>query len=171
MSSIISNVLDSIWSPACLLVTLRIASLMLFCKLFGIDFQISHSTQQFSLFSVGFIIEKLTYLIQVNNASLILMFLVFSIFITIKLFQSSKFSSTRISPMTATKLVNSKFSGLIKSPFEIFWKLFIWILFVYFLLIYTAINLSLGLIYPIALGVGIIIVIFLTIFFAKVTNE
>lgn len=171
MNSALSKIIEAIWSPAALLLTLRVITLIGLSEILNVNYTIFHDTEQFKIFSAGFSFPTLPDLVQVNTFSLLIILIVFSGIIGIRFFQALKFNSEQISPKSATKLMNSKFVGLIKTPFENFWKIFTWMIFFYFIVVYSLINIRMNLTSTYLIGALILLVTIITIFFFKVINE
>ena len=162
-SKILIKLIDQAIVPAVFLLTVRILSVILVSKYFGIYFLLGKN---------GFYFSNPNELLTVNSYSTLIMVLAVSVGLLYILLKSYFFHDTHISPGFTAKLFSLKLSSFIQGSFDLYSQGAIWLSYIYLLLMVTGLMTIYGMVYPWIFVITLILTVLSTIFLIlDVENE
>ena len=138
-SRILIKLIDQAIVPAILLLAIRISSIVLVSRYFGVSFDLNSS---------GFIFSGTTEYLLVNSYSTFVMILALFMGLFYVLLKSYVFHETHITPGMTAKLFSLKLSSFIQTSFDLYSQGAIWLSYSFLLMMVSGALALYGLLYP-----------------------
>lgn len=162
-SKILIKLIDQAIVPAIFLLTIRVMSVILVSKYFGIFYLFGNQ---------GFYFSNPEHFLIVNSYSTLIMVLATTIGLLYILLKSFFFHETHVSPGLTAKLFSLKLSSFIQSSFDLYSQGSIWLSYLYLLLMVSGLMALFGMIYLWVFYVSLTLTVLSTIFLIlDVENE
>lgn len=138
LSKLLIRLIDKAIIPSLLLLSSRVASIVLVAKYLGIGFKINRS---------GFIFQSSTDYVKVNSYSALIMTGMLVIGLGYVIIKSLFFHDSHIKPTITARLFSIKAESLIQNSYEIYTQGAVWLMYAYLLLIVSTIMSLSGLMF------------------------
>lgn len=162
-SKILIKLIDQSITPAILLISTRIISVVLLSKSKGIPFNLDHTGFTFSSYNDYYFL---------NSYSTLVMLVVLTLGLSYILIKAWIFHDTHITPRVTANVFSVKLSGLIQSSFDVYTQGSIWLSYLFFLTLASAFMAYVGIIYVwVAYTSSALFLIMLIAFILDIENE
>ncbi len=148
ISRTLVRLIDQAIAPAILLLSTRLASVILLSYLSEIKFTVTTS---------GFVFENIEDYLYINSYSTLAMIVVLAVGLLYILLKAFIFHDTHITPRLTAKLFHYRLTTLIQNSFELYSQGVIWLVYLYLITIVAIILSGFSLIYSWIFYVAVII--------------
>lgn len=138
-SKILIKLIDQAIVPAVLLITVKIVSVVLLCRYFGVNF---------TLESPGFVFTNTQEFLFINSYSTFAMVVALAVGILYTLLKSLAFHDSHITPGLTARLFSLRLSSFIQNSFDLYSQGTIWLSYLYLLLLVCAVMVVYKVLYP-----------------------